>query len=252
MTATLLSVEVGLLAPDPTQPRKTFLKDEIDRLAASIAARGILQPLRIRPDAERRFWWIVTGECRWRAARQAGLTHVPCLEVQGELSEADQLADQVIENNVRNGLTPTELGRALVKLKALTGSNSRSLAEMLGLSGAAITRAEALLSLPDDIQAMVDDGRIPESSAYELSRLPDAAAQRELAQAIAGKQINRDQLAEAVRDRVGKRKAAPKGGRITCRPRGRRVIHHVQGGRLADQSRRAPGRRSPAQTGQET
>ena len=217
MTATLLSVEVGLLAPDPTQPRKTFLKEEIDRLAASISARGILQPLRIRPDGERGCWWIVTGECRWRAAKQAGLTHVPCLEVHGEVSEADQLADQVIENTVRNALRPLELSRALAKLKALTGSNSRTLAEVLGLSGAAITRAEALLTLPIDVQALVDDGRIAESAAYEISRLPDEASKRELALAVASGRMSRDAVAEAVRTSVGKRKTTPKGGRISCR-----------------------------------
>jgi ParB family chromosome partitioning protein len=217
MTATLISVEVGLLSPDPTQPRKTFIKAEIDRLAASIVARGILQPLRIRPDGERKCWWIVTGECRWRAARQAGLTHVPCLEVQGEVGEADQLADQVIENSVRNSLRPLELSRALAKLKALTGSNSRTLADVLGLSGAAITRAEALLTLPPDVQAMVDDGRVAESAAYEISRLPDEASQRELALSVASGRMNRDTVAEAVRTSIGKRKATPKGGRISCR-----------------------------------
>jgi ParB family chromosome partitioning protein len=217
MTATLLSVEVGRLSPDPTQPRKTFLKEEIDRMAASIAARGILQPLRIRRDAEGRFWWIVAGECRWRAARQAGLTHVPCLEVHGDLSEADQLADQVIENAVRNALRPTELGRALAKLKAITGCNSRTLAEKLGLSGSAITRAEALISLPPDLQGWVDEGRLAEATAYEISRLPDEASQRELASTVVSGRMSRDAAADAVRNRIGKRRVTPKGGRIACR-----------------------------------
>jgi ParB family transcriptional regulator, chromosome partitioning protein len=217
MTTTLLSVEVGLLMPDPTQPRKTFLKEEIDRLAASITARGILQPLRIRPDGERQCWWIVTGECRWRAARQAGLTHVPCLEVEGEVDEADQLADQVIENHIRNSLRPIELARALAKLKALKGCNSRHLAEELGLSGAAITRAEALLTLPSEVQALVDDGSVSESAAYEISRLPDEASQRELASTVAAGRMNRDQAADAVRNRVGKKNVRPKAGRLPLR-----------------------------------
>lgn len=220
MTTTLLSVEVGLLLPDPTQPRKTFLKEEIARLAASIAARGVLQPLRIRPirpDAERQCWWVVTGECRLKAAIEAGLTHVPCIEVEGEVSEADQLADQVIENSVRNALRPLELARALAKLKALKGCTSRVLAEEIGLSGSAITRAEALLTLPPDVQAMVDDGRLAESAAYELSRLPDEASQRELASAVASRQMNRDQVAQAVRRRVGQKNVRPKASRVSCR-----------------------------------
>jgi ParB family transcriptional regulator, chromosome partitioning protein len=219
---TLLSIAVGELMPDPTQPRKSFLKDEIDRLAASIAARGVLQPLRVRvrPDDDRKCWWIVTGECRWRAAKQAGLTHVPCIEVEGELSEADTLADQVIENSVRNSLKTLELARALSKLKALKGCTSQQLAAELGISGASLSRSEALLSLPDDIQAMVDDGRVPESTAYEISRLPDVAAQRELAQAVAAKQMSRDQVAEAVRGRVGQKNVRPKSSRLPLRLEG--------------------------------
>jgi ParB family transcriptional regulator, chromosome partitioning protein len=220
MTMTLLSVEVGMLSPDPAQPRKTFLKEEIERLAASIAARGVLQPLRVRPDAERKCWWIVIGECRWRAARLAGLTHVPCLPVEGDPSEADLLADQVIENTVRASLLPTQLGRALVKLKRLKGCTSQQLASELGLSGASITRAEAVLSLPDDIQAMVDDGRVPESAGYEISRLPDAAGQRELAQAVAGKRISRDGVAERVRSLVGRKNVRVKSSRLACRVEG--------------------------------
>lgn len=220
MPMTLMSVELGQLMPDPTQPRKTFLKEEIDRMAASIAARGILQPLRIRPDGERKCWWIVTGECRWRAAKQAGLTHLPCLEVEGEVSEADQLADQVIENSVRNSLRPLELARALAKLKALKGCNSRDLAEELGLSGASITRAEALLTLPPDVQAMVDDGRVSESAAYEISRLPDEVSQRDLAATVAAGRMNRDQAADAVRSRVGKKNVRPKAGRLPLRLEG--------------------------------
>jgi ParB family transcriptional regulator, chromosome partitioning protein len=217
MTTTLLSVAVGLLLPDPTQPRKTFLKEEIARLAASIAARGVLQPLRIRRDPERECWWVVTGECRLKAAIEAGLTHVPCIEVEGEVSDIDQLSDQVIENVVRNALRPLELARALAKLKSLKGCTSRVLAEELGLSGSAITRAEALLTLPPDVQAMVDDGRLAESKAYDISRLPDEASQRDMAFAVAVRKMNRDQVAEAVRNSVGTRKTAPKGGRISCR-----------------------------------
>ena len=223
MTSQLLSVAVGELLPDPTQPRKTFLKEEIDRLAASIAARGVLQPLRVRvrPDDERQCWWIVTGECRWRAARQAGLTHVPCLPVEGELSEAELLADQVVENVVRAALLPTQLGRALAKLKQLKGCTAQVLAAELGLSGASITRSEALLSLPEDIQVMVDDGRVAESAAYEISRLqPDVAAQRELAHAVADKRINRDRVAEEVRNRIGRKNVRPKSSRLACRLKG--------------------------------
>jgi ParB family chromosome partitioning protein len=212
----ILSLDFDLLMPDPTQPRKSFVKEEIERLAASITARGVLQPLRVLWDDARQSWLIVTGESRWRAARLAGLTHLPCIPVEGEPDEADLLADRIVENACRNDLQPMEEARALAKLKALKGCNSQTLAKELGISPAAITRAEALLSLPDDVQSLVDDGRIPESAAYEISRLPDTESQRELSQTVAAGRMKRDQVAEAVRSRVGKRNVTPKASRVAC------------------------------------
>ena len=71
MSQALLDIGIDHLMPDPAQPRKSFLKEEIERLASSIKARGILQPLRVKRDEERQCWRIVIGECRWRAARLA-------------------------------------------------------------------------------------------------------------------------------------------------------------------------------------
>jgi ParB family chromosome partitioning protein len=175
-------------------------------------------PLRVLWDAERQCWRIITGESRWRAARIAGLTTVPCIPVEGSPSEEDILADQIVENSVRKGLQPIEEARSFAKLKALKKCSSKALAEELGISNASITRVESLLSLPEDIQAMVNDGRVPESAAYELSRLPDEQAQRELAQAVAARRMNRDQVAEAVRSKVGKKNVRPKTSRISWKP----------------------------------
>jgi ParB family chromosome partitioning protein len=217
MQKTVQFIATKALMADPSQPRTVFLKEEMERLAVSIKARGILQPLRVKRDEERQCWRIVIGECRWRAAQLAGLETVPCLEVEGEPDEVELLADQVIENTVRNSLRPIELARSLAKLKALKKCNSQALAKEFGLSGSGVTRAEALLTLPPDVQDMVDDGRVPESAAYEISRLADEQAQRELAQAVAARKLNRDQVASAVRERVGKPKTQPKGSRLACK-----------------------------------
>ncbi|APW58635.1 ParB/RepB/Spo0J family partition protein [Paludisphaera borealis] len=213
----ILSVAIEELMPDPTQPRKSFLDEEIERLAASIRARGILMPLRILRDEERRCWLIATGESRWRAARLAGLKTVPCIVVDGQPDEADLLADRVIENHVRHDLSAMDLARALAKLKLLKKCTSQQLAKELGISGAAITRAEALLSLPEDVQTLVESRAVPESTAYEISRMPDADSQRELAAAVADRRLKRDAVANAVRDRIGKRAVKPKAGRVVCR-----------------------------------
>jgi ParB family chromosome partitioning protein len=215
----VLNIALDELIPDPSQPRKTFLDEEIQRLAASISARGILQPLRVTWDEQRQVWQILTGESRFRAARLAGLASVPCLPVEGTLSEIDKLADRLTENGVRHDLQAMEEARALAKLKALKGCNSKALVEEYGFSGAAISKAEALLSLPPDLQELVGSGpgQIAPASAYEISRLPDEESQRALAQAVLSSRMPRDAVADAVRGRVGKRNIAPKAGRLSCK-----------------------------------
>ena len=99
------------------------------------------------------------------------------------------------------------------------GTVSKALVEEYGFSGAAISKAEALLSLPPDLQDLIGSGpgQIAAATGYELSRLPDEQSQRELAQAVVAKHLPRDAVAEAVRNRVGKRNVAPKTGRLSCK-----------------------------------
>ena len=103
-------------------------------------------------------------------------------------------------------------------LKALKGCSSKALAEEYGFSGVAISRAEALLSLPLPIQEMVNQRLIAESAGYELSRLPDEAGQLELASALAERRLSRDQVTEAVQSWLGKTKEVrPNGPRLSCK-----------------------------------
>lgn len=214
---TIVDLGIDELMPDPSQPRKSFLTEELYRLATSIGARGMLMPIRVAFDEARQVFRIVTGESRWRAARIAGLKTVPCIVLEEGLSETELLSDQIIENHLRQDLRPLELSRALSRLKLLRGCNSQTLALELGLSGASISRAEALLTLPGDIQSLVDSGKVSESAAYELSRLPDEALQRELAAEIASGKLNRDQTAETVRNRLGNKPRPTKPGRLTAK-----------------------------------
>ena len=87
----LQQIELALLVPDPTQPRSQFQPEVIERLAASISARGVLAPLRVRHDTERKQYLIICGENRYRAALQAGLKTVPCVVADGQPTEADLL-----------------------------------------------------------------------------------------------------------------------------------------------------------------
>jgi ParB family chromosome partitioning protein len=151
----VLMLPVDEIYPNLQQPRKSRPKEEQDRMAATIAKRGVLNPIRVRWDESRGSWEIVSGESRWRAAKQAGLTEVPCLPVTPDLSEADLLAEQLIENVVRNDLSPLDLSRALAKFKALNNFTGQQMAAELGMSPSAVSKA------PSDGQGSLRDQPTP-------------------------------------------------------------------------------------------
>lgn len=213
MPEQLINIPNDQLFADATQPRKSF--EHVERIAVSLAARGFLQPLRVLRDDERQGYRIVVGETRWRAARLAGLTHCPCIVIDGQPSEADLLTDRLVENHCRNDLRPLELARGIATLKALRRCTSQDVASEMGISGSSVTRAESLLTLPQDVQQMVDDGRLAESAAYELSRVPDENTIRELANHIVARRLNRQQCIDLCREHgVSKKSVQPKAGRV--------------------------------------
>jgi ParB family chromosome partitioning protein len=219
MSEVLRLIPVDALTPDPNQPRRSQPPPEVlERMAASLKARGMLNPIRVVPYAGG--WRVVTGECRWRAARLAGLIEVPCLVAEVPPTEEAILTDQLTENIVREELPPLELAEAIAKLKALKGCTAQHLAAELGLSGGGVTRAEALLSLPESVQTLVREGRLAPLAAYQISRLPDVPSQLMLAEAFAAGRLNCAQVADAVKDRVGQKRGRPGKARLTLRLEG--------------------------------
>jgi ParB family chromosome partitioning protein len=194
-------MEIERIVPDPNQPRKEFTKDSIDRLAASIKERGQLLPLRVRWNQELGKWVIVSGERRYRAALQAGLKTVSCIFIDRELTEAECLQEQLVENALREDLRPSEQAKAYKSLSDMNGWSANELADALHVSKSAVIKALALLKLPEDIQRQVDSGEIPATAAYEVARLDGEEEQRELAERIISEKLTRDATVEAVRVR---------------------------------------------------
>jgi ParB family chromosome partitioning protein len=204
------AIELDRIAPDPDQPRKEFDPDALAELASSMKARGQLQPIRVRWDEGSSRWVIIAGERRYRAALQAGLTTLLCVEAKGPLSPDDILEDQLVENALREDLRPIEQARAFKALLDRRGCSIRHLAESLHVSHQAVVRALGLLELPQDLQERVDGGAVPASAAYELSRIGDDATRRELADRVVAGELTRDQVVERVRRETG-RTASGKG-----------------------------------------
>jgi ParB family chromosome partitioning protein len=208
-------VEVDLVIPDPDQPRAQFSEEALERLAQSIRDKGQLSPIRVRWSDDRARWVIVSGERRWRATQRAGLPVIDCHFHDGELSRSEILEQQLIENLLREDLQPIEEARAFAQLIAMNGWTGKQLADALRVPPSKVSRALALLKLPDDVQAKVADGAISARSAYEISRLPDDQARRALAEKAASGVVTHQDAANVVRQRKGKRKAPARGTKQT-------------------------------------
>jgi ParB family transcriptional regulator, chromosome partitioning protein len=218
-------IPIDRLTADPDQPRKTFPDEEIDRMADSLRARGMLQPIRARWDAELARWVIVAGERRFRAARRAGWTEVPCVTVDAPLTRSDILVDQLIENCLREDLSPLEQAGAFKALMDANTWSARRLAEELHISHQTVIRALGLLKLPDDVRERVERGELSPRAAAEIATLEQPEDQRTIAGLAVSGGLNRDQIVDAVKATKAGRPAPAKPSRHTTKLEdGTRVI----------------------------
>jgi ParB family chromosome partitioning protein len=211
-------IRLDRIVPDPDQPRAEFDPEALARLAESLRARGQLQPIRVRWDEALDRYVVVVGERRWRAAGLAGMTSIACIVATGHPTPEEILEDQLIENCLREDLRPIEQAKAFRTLLSRLGISQRQLAERLQVSPPTITRALALLDLPDAIQSSVDAGEIAPQTAYEISKIDDAETQATAAAQAAQGRLRRDDMRELVT-------RAPRQSRGTQKP----WIHTVDG-----------------------
>jgi ParB/RepB/Spo0J family partition protein len=180
----LLSLPLTALSPDPQQPRREMESDNdtvteahtLQGLANSIAAVGILQPIRVRVlnvvDGAPHYQ-IVSGQRRFEAARMAGLTHVPCLLVEDVSDASHTLVSQVTENLQRKAMTASELAVAVQTLVA-SGSNQDEVARKLGIQASQVSLLLNLLVLAGPVKVAFERGRIESPrAAYDLNKLPE-------------------------------------------------------------------------------
>lgn len=192
-------IAIDKLVPDPDQPRKVFSDEAIDRLADSLRARGMLQPIRARWDLDLGRWVIVAGERRFRAARRAGWAEVPCVTVEAVMTDSEILQDQLIENCLREDLQPLEQAAAFKTLMDANGWSARRLGEELHISHQTIGRSLALLDLPEVVRQKVADGMIAPRTAAEIAALDNPDDQVTLAEQVASDGLTRDQVEAAVK-----------------------------------------------------
>ncbi|MET0373865.1 MAG: ParB/RepB/Spo0J family partition protein [Rhizorhabdus sp.] len=168
------SMNVAHIEPNPGQPRRHFDDAALDELAKSIATRGLIQPIVVRPSPYSSAYQIVAGERRWRAAQRAQLHEVPVIV--RELSDADTLELAIVENIQRQDLNAIEEAEAYEKLIGDYGHTQDAVGKLVSKSRSHIANLLRLLDLPKPVRDMVADGRLSMGHARALITAPDPLA----------------------------------------------------------------------------
>lgn len=179
-------VAINKVRPNADQPRKTFNRERLEELSASIKEHGILQPLVVRP--ENNGYTIIAGERRWRAATKAGLKEVPVIVK--DLSPKDVLEIALIENVQREDLNPIEEAEAYGALVEHFNLTQGEIGIRIGKSRAAVANTMRLLNLPQSVRQEVLDRRISSGHARALLSLEDQEAMETLCQEIIAKDLS--------------------------------------------------------------
>lgn len=170
-------IELGLISPNPEQPRTTFDQEALEELAASIRELGVIQPLSLR-RLDDGSYQIIAGERRWRAARMAGLERVPAYVRTATDTEITEMA--LIENIQREDLNAIEVALTFKKLIDQYKLTQERLSERVGKKRATIANHLRLLRLPAEIQLGLRDGRIDMGHARALLTIGDPKHQLKL------------------------------------------------------------------------
>ncbi len=171
-------VPLELISPNPKQPRKRFDEEAIERLAATVADAGIVQPLTLRPLPDGRYE-LIAGERRWRAAQRAGLATVPAI-LRSE-DETKRLQIALIENMAREDLNPVEQARGCVALVDELELSKEEAARRLGKSRSALSNLIRLLELPDQVLDLLESGALSEGHGRALLAARGQERRRKLA-----------------------------------------------------------------------
>jgi ParB family transcriptional regulator, chromosome partitioning protein len=177
------TLPVSAMAPHPGQPRRHFDEAALEDLAQSIAARGLIQPIVVRPHGHS--YQIVAGERRWRAAQRARLHEVPVIV--RELTDAETMEIALVENIQRQDLNAVEEAEAYSRLIGEFGHTQEALARLVHKSRSHVANLLRLLDLPAAVRQMVVEGAIEMGHARALIGAPDP---EKLARTVAEKGLS--------------------------------------------------------------
>ncbi|NNE99633.1 MAG: ParB/RepB/Spo0J family partition protein [Pyrinomonadaceae bacterium] len=190
-----LELDIDLIKPNSQQPRTNFPEAELEGLARSIKANGIVQPIIVRKKGEN--YQIIAGERRWRAAQRANLDKIP--SVIRDVSDDKLLELALIENIQRQELNAIEEAKAYKKLIETVGLTQETVANQVGKSRTFITNYLRLLKLPPAILKYVEEESLSVGHARALLMLDNKKSQKELAQTIISMRLSVRETEKAVK-----------------------------------------------------
>jgi ParB family transcriptional regulator, chromosome partitioning protein len=199
-TEDLREIDIDLIEPNNFQPRTRFDDAQLEELAQSIKANGIVQPILVRKTGEGRYQ-IVAGERRWRAAQKAGLQRVPA--VLRDVADDKMLELALIENIQRQELNAIEEALAYKRLIETLGLTQETVAQRVGRDRTFVTNYLRLLRLPEDIQRLVEENKISMGHARALLGIEDPERQRSVAQNIMQKSLSVRETERIIKKIIG-------------------------------------------------
>jgi ParB family chromosome partitioning protein len=195
-------IDLDKIDPNPEQPRTEF--GDLTELTASIAEKGVLEPLLVKPSRATGRWMIIAGERRFRAARAAGLTEVPCVEMDIDAGAVAEIA--LIENMQRKDLTVWEEADGLLALCERFGYTHEEVARKVGKSRSTVTEALSIAGIPADVRDICRAGDVSaKSMLLQIVRQPDEEGMRRLAKEITTRGLTREDAREVRRQEMGPR-----------------------------------------------
>ena len=191
-------IPVEALEPNPEQPRVEI--GDLTELTTSVREKGVLEPLLVKPTGQKGRWMIIAGERRWRAAREAGLRDVPCIEM--DVDEATVAEIALIENMQRKDLTAWEEADGLAALCHRYGYTHEDVSKKVGKSRSTVTEAITLAAIPEEIREECRRADINgKSLLLQIVRQPDSETMREMIKALADRDFTRDEARALIRER---------------------------------------------------
>lgn len=179
-------LKISQIEPNKSQPRKNFNEDSLQELADSIKQFGIIQPLVVQKKDK--YYEIIAGERRWRAARIAGLKEVPVIIK--DYSEREVVEIALIENIQREDLNPIEEAQAYKRLLEEYNLKQDEVAERVSKSRTAVTNSMRLLKLSDKVQEMLIDEMITSGHARAILAIEDEELQYEIAERVMDEKLS--------------------------------------------------------------